>query len=143
MAPVGSELSASLPGRFPPRGKTPQYPLDRRLGAPQSGSGRNGEVTIIDSNELQPVSRRYTHDAVSSAVLSLCSNGLDHFPSCFSKCTVFFIMCLQIPWGIAEGPKHLDHLLIKLFVEECRLLECYAAWVLLEPTIRRNVAPPS
>jgi hypothetical protein len=27
--------------------------------------------------------------------------------------------------------------------EECRLLGCYAVWLLSEPTIRRNLAPPS
>jgi hypothetical protein len=29
-------------------GKEPQYPLDRRLGGPQSRSGRHGEVKILD-----------------------------------------------------------------------------------------------
>jgi hypothetical protein len=28
---------------FMPQGKSPQYPLDRRLGGPQSCSGRGGE----------------------------------------------------------------------------------------------------
>jgi hypothetical protein len=36
------EWSASRPGRFTP-GEEPQYPLDRRLGGPQSRSGRCGE----------------------------------------------------------------------------------------------------
>jgi hypothetical protein len=27
--------------------------------------------------------------------------------------------------------------------EECRLLGCGAAWILCEPTFRRNVSPPS
>jgi hypothetical protein len=31
-----------------PRGKSRQYPLDRRLGGPQSQSGRHGEVKILD-----------------------------------------------------------------------------------------------
>jgi hypothetical protein len=30
-----------------PRGKSPRYPLDRRLGGPQSQSGRRGEVKIL------------------------------------------------------------------------------------------------
>jgi hypothetical protein len=38
----GGEWSASHPGHFP-QGKTPWYPLDRRLGGPQSYSGHNGE----------------------------------------------------------------------------------------------------
>jgi hypothetical protein len=33
-------VSASLPGRFKPRRKSPRYPLDRRLGGPQSRYGR-------------------------------------------------------------------------------------------------------
>jgi hypothetical protein len=39
----GGECSASRPGRLYPRGKRPWYPLDRRLGGPQSRSGRGGE----------------------------------------------------------------------------------------------------
>jgi hypothetical protein len=39
----GGEWSASRPGRFIPKGKSPWYPLDERLGGPQSGSGRGGE----------------------------------------------------------------------------------------------------
>jgi hypothetical protein len=31
-----------------PRGKSPRYPLDRRLGGPQSRSGRFGEEKILD-----------------------------------------------------------------------------------------------
>jgi hypothetical protein len=31
----GGEWSASRPGRFTPQGKSPRYPLDRRLGGPQ------------------------------------------------------------------------------------------------------------
>jgi hypothetical protein len=37
------EWSASRPGRFTPQGKRPWNPLDRRLGRPQSRSGRGGE----------------------------------------------------------------------------------------------------
>jgi hypothetical protein len=31
-----------------PRGKSPRYPLDRRLGGPRSRSGRRGEEEILD-----------------------------------------------------------------------------------------------
>jgi hypothetical protein len=31
-----------------PQGKSPRYPLDMRLGGPQSRSGRYGEVKILD-----------------------------------------------------------------------------------------------
>jgi hypothetical protein len=43
------EWSASGPGRFTPGGKSPRYPLDRRLGVPQSRPGLRGEEKIIDS----------------------------------------------------------------------------------------------
>jgi len=39
----GSGWSASRPGPFTPGGNNPHYPLDRRLGGPQSRSGRGGE----------------------------------------------------------------------------------------------------
>jgi hypothetical protein len=38
----GGEWLSSLPGRFSPREK-PQHPLDRRLGEPQSRSGRRNK----------------------------------------------------------------------------------------------------
>jgi hypothetical protein len=37
------DWSASRPGRFTPQGTSPRYPLDRRLGGPQSLSGLCGE----------------------------------------------------------------------------------------------------
>jgi hypothetical protein len=40
---VGGEWSASRHGRFTHRKRVPFYPLDRRLGGPQSRSGRSGE----------------------------------------------------------------------------------------------------
>jgi hypothetical protein len=43
----GGELAASRPSRFTPQGKSPWYPLDRRLGGPQSRSGRGGEANKI------------------------------------------------------------------------------------------------
>jgi hypothetical protein len=36
-----------------PRGKSPQYPLDRRLGGPQSQSGRHGEMKILAPTRAQ------------------------------------------------------------------------------------------
>jgi hypothetical protein len=38
----GGEWSGSRPGLALPRGKDPRYPLDRRLGGPQSRSGHRG-----------------------------------------------------------------------------------------------------
>jgi hypothetical protein len=40
--------AALLPGKEPPH-----YPLDRRLGGPQSRSGRRGEEKILDPNGTQ------------------------------------------------------------------------------------------
>jgi hypothetical protein len=39
----GGEWSDSRPGHLTPRERTPKYPLGRRLGWPQSRSGRGGE----------------------------------------------------------------------------------------------------
>jgi hypothetical protein len=39
----GGKWSVSRPGRFTSQGKSPWYPLDRRLDGPQSRSGRGGE----------------------------------------------------------------------------------------------------
>jgi hypothetical protein len=53
-----------------PRGKSPRFPLDRRLGGPQSQSGRHGENAwpYRDSNSdpsfIQPVASRYTDWAI-------------------------------------------------------------------------------
>jgi hypothetical protein len=51
-----------------PLGKGLRYPLDRRLGGPQSRSGRRGEEKILEptgtqtptSSVIQPVASRYT-----------------------------------------------------------------------------------
>jgi hypothetical protein len=59
----GGEWSALPPGK-----ESPLYPLDRRLGGPQSRSGRGGEEKIPsprrESNPrtpiVQPVAHRYT-----------------------------------------------------------------------------------
>jgi hypothetical protein len=65
---VGGEWSASRPGRFTPRGKSPRYPLDRKLDGPQSRSGRHGEVKILDPTGTRtPTPRsasRYTDCAI-------------------------------------------------------------------------------
>jgi len=42
LAVSGSEWSATCPGKFTPGVKAPQCPLDRRMGGPQSLSGRDG-----------------------------------------------------------------------------------------------------
>jgi len=60
----GGEWSASLPSRFYPQGKSPWYPLDRRLGGLQSRSGRCSEqktIQVLPGLEpliIQPVVQR-------------------------------------------------------------------------------------
>jgi hypothetical protein len=49
-----------------PQGKSPWYPLDRKLGGPQSWSGHNGEeknsdpLPGLESPIIQPGAQRYT-----------------------------------------------------------------------------------
>jgi hypothetical protein len=43
----GGEWSASRPGRYTP-GESPGCPLDKRLGGPQSRTGRRGVEKILD-----------------------------------------------------------------------------------------------
>jgi hypothetical protein len=49
-----------------PQGNSPRYPLDRRLGRPQSRSGRGGEqknsqpLTGLEPPIIQPTAQRYT-----------------------------------------------------------------------------------
>jgi hypothetical protein len=45
---AGDEWSASRPGRF-----NPPYPLDKRLGGPQSRSGKREEEKILDPTGSQ------------------------------------------------------------------------------------------
>jgi hypothetical protein len=55
-----------------PRGKSPPYPLDRRVGGPNDRSGRHGEVKILaptgtrtsDPLVFQPVASHYTDYAI-------------------------------------------------------------------------------
>jgi hypothetical protein len=58
--------SASRPSRFIPQGKIPWCPLDKRLGEPQSRSGRCGEgknsqaLSRLETPITQTVTQRYT-----------------------------------------------------------------------------------
>jgi hypothetical protein len=63
-----------------PRGKSPRYPLDRRLGGPQSQSGKFEEEKILDptgtrtpSPVVQPIASRYTDYATPAPTLTLSS----------------------------------------------------------------------
>jgi hypothetical protein len=52
-------------GQLYPQGKSGQYPLDRRLGGPQSRSGRGGEeknsqtLWGLEPPIIRPVAQRY------------------------------------------------------------------------------------
>jgi hypothetical protein len=66
-----------------PREKSPRYPLDRRLGGPQSRSGRFGEVKIIDPTGTrtptpQSSNSRYTDCAIPAPWRSLKIQYLHH-----------------------------------------------------------------
>jgi hypothetical protein len=62
----GGEWSASRPGRFIPSERAPWYQLDRRLGGPQSPSGRGGgeknaqPLPELKPPIIQPVAQHYT-----------------------------------------------------------------------------------
>jgi hypothetical protein len=62
----GGEWSASRTSRFTPRGKNPLYPLDRKLGGPQSRSGHGGEekdfqpLPGLEPPTIQSTDQRYT-----------------------------------------------------------------------------------
>jgi hypothetical protein len=59
------------PRQLYPQGKSPWYPLDRRLCGPQSRSGRGGEeknsqpLPGIEPPNIQPVAQRYTAELSS------------------------------------------------------------------------------
>jgi hypothetical protein len=61
-----SEWPDSRSGRFIPRERSPRYSLDRRLGGPQSRSGRGGEeknsqpLPGLEPPIFHPVAQRYT-----------------------------------------------------------------------------------
>jgi len=67
----GGEWSAARPGFNLPQGKT-RYPLYRRLGGPQSWSGRaeNLVPTGIRTRNVHPVVSRYTDWATGPAIVS-------------------------------------------------------------------------
>jgi hypothetical protein len=86
-----------MPRPLYPRGKSHRYPLDRRLGGPQSRSGRRGEEKILDYRDsnsdpsvVQRVTSRYTDCAIpavitycrkSKVLLRVTSSGIMFVPS--------------------------------------------------------------
>jgi len=69
----GGEGSASRPGRSLPPGKT-RYLLYRRLGGPQSQSGKVRKISPppgFDPRTVQPVASRYTEYATRPTFIHL------------------------------------------------------------------------
>jgi hypothetical protein len=64
----GGEWSASRPRPLYLQGKSPWYSLDRRLGGPQSRSGRGGEeknsqpLPGLEPPIIQPIAQRHSTD---------------------------------------------------------------------------------
>jgi hypothetical protein len=52
-----------------PRGKIPQYPLDRRMGGPHNHSGRRGKEKISPLRGLVLRPSRYTDCAVEAGII--------------------------------------------------------------------------
>jgi hypothetical protein len=79
LALAGGEWSASCPGHFTLGEQPPWYPLERRLGGPQSWSGQCGENSwpYRDSNSdpsvIHPVASRYTDCAIPTPALRVWS----------------------------------------------------------------------
>jgi hypothetical protein len=91
-----------MPRPLFPRGKSPLYPLDRRLGGPQSRSGRHGEVKI-----LAPTGTRPAH---SQSLYRLSYRGsdfkwlLDIFVVFEGTCRITIL--LNLPYVPTECPYH-------------------------------------
>jgi hypothetical protein len=98
-----------------PQGKIPRYPLDRRLGGPQSRSGWLWEKKILDPSRtrnsdrsvVQPIAIRYTDCATAAHSLitetfiaySMHTIMLGHFAnkSFTSVLLKWFILVLSVP----------------------------------------------
>jgi hypothetical protein len=66
---IGGEWSTSRPRPLYPRGKSPRYPLDRRLGVPQSQSRRFEEEKILDPTGVTFKNTLRIHSATLNHVL--------------------------------------------------------------------------
>jgi hypothetical protein len=99
-----------------PQGKSPRYRLDRRLGGPQSRSGRCGEEKILDPAGtrtptpwvIQPVASRYTESTRNNNKIDTQLRRLPVFSSlvswwgCYLPEIHFFWPCstnLELPVG--------------------------------------------
>jgi hypothetical protein len=66
---MGVSGQRHAPAELYPRGKDPRYPLYRKLGGPQSRSGRSCYASVGDRTPIvQPVVRHYTAWATATPV---------------------------------------------------------------------------
>jgi hypothetical protein len=102
-----------------PQGKSPLYPLHRRLGGPQSRSGQGGEEKNPsprqESNSripiVQPVTQRYTDWAITALLLCTIVGN-----SCESVGLRFFNKCMKAAMNISRPSFLLHGLSIKMNV---------------------------
>jgi hypothetical protein len=88
-------VSFTLLPLYPP-GNNPRYPLDRRLGRPQSRSRRRGEEKILDSTGTsnsdplvaQPIVSRYT-DCAIPVFLHFGVSSENRIAECTLQCRIF------------------------------------------------------
>jgi hypothetical protein len=83
LGPRWRRVVSFTPRPLYPQGKSPRYPLDRRLGGPQSRSGHGGEEKNSqplprESNPrtpiVQPVASRYTDWAILNRIVFYCTS---------------------------------------------------------------------
>jgi hypothetical protein len=116
---AGGEWSASRTSCFTFGEGSPQYPLDMRLGGPQSRSGGCGDEKILHPtgtqtstfSVVQPIASRYTYYTIPAPLSVLLSTKfMTHGRAtelCGLNCTVFFISillkCCMCKGGSYEG----------------------------------------
>jgi hypothetical protein len=85
------------PQPFYPQGKSHWYPLDRRLGGPESRSGRGGEeinshpLSGLEPPIIQPVSERYTTEITRLHRFCTVSNPVPSGPV-FKRYSAFWLL---------------------------------------------------
>jgi hypothetical protein len=112
----GGEWSASRPSLFTPQGKSFWYPLDRRLGGPQSRPGRGGEeknsqpLLGLEPPIIQPVAQRYTTELSrllkirnSGVCVCVCARTLEFFSS--HHCTQIDSVVHSASFSMGTGVK--------------------------------------
>jgi hypothetical protein len=101
---VRGELSASRTRRFTPKGKSPRYQSERRLGGPKSRHGRHGELKILGPTWNQTPNSSPSFQPIFLVFKKIKEGVCDHPVSvclCISLClsicmfvTSFFSLCI-------------------------------------------------